>query len=45
MNIQHWSDEDDDVQENEYEGITCPACAKLHLVNRRIGRLFGQDDQ
>jgi integrase len=33
MNVQHWSDEDDDVPEHEYEGIICPACTRLHFLN------------
>ena len=43
MNVQHWSDEDDDVRENEYEGIICPACIRLHFLNRKTGKLLGQD--
>ena len=42
MNVQHWSDEDDDVREHEYEGIICPACTRLHFLNRKTGRLLGQ---
>ena len=47
MNVQHWSDEDvdedDDVREHEYEGIICPACTRLHFLNRRTGKLLGQE--
>jgi hypothetical protein len=43
MNVQHWSDEDADVRENEYEGIICPACTRLHFLNRKTGKLLGQD--
>ena len=42
LNVQHHLDEDEDAPENEYEGITCLACAKLHLLNRKTGRLLGQ---
>jgi hypothetical protein len=45
MNVQHWSDDDNDARENEYEGIVCPACTKLHLLNRKTGKLLGQDDE
>jgi hypothetical protein len=45
MKVQHWLDEDDDVQENEYVGITCPACAGLHFINRKTQKLFGQDEE
>jgi len=42
MNVQHWSDEDDDVREHEYEGIICPAYTRLHFLNRRTDKLLGQ---
>ena len=29
------------MRENEYEGIICPACAKLHFLNRRHPTLPG----
>jgi len=44
MSVQHWLDDDDDVPENEWEGITCPACTGLHFLNRKTGKLLGQDD-
>jgi len=44
MNVQHWSDEDDDVREDENEGVICPACTRLHFLNRKTGKLLGQDD-
>jgi hypothetical protein len=31
------------ARDTEYEGVTCPACAKLHFVNRKTGKLLGQD--
>ena len=43
--VQHWLDEDADVQENEYEGLICPACTKLHFFNRKTGKLFGQKEE
>jgi len=45
LKVQHWLDEDDDVSENDYEGITCPACTRLHFLNRRTGKLLGHDDE
>jgi hypothetical protein len=45
MKVQHWSDQNDDVRENEYEGIICPACTRLHFLNRKNGKLLGQDDR
>ncbi len=38
LGVQHWLDEDEDISENEYEVITCPACANLHLIDRRTGK-------
>jgi hypothetical protein len=43
MNVQYLLEDDQDAPDNEYEGITCPACAKLHFVNRKTGKLLGQD--
>jgi hypothetical protein len=45
FNVQHQSDEDDDVRENEYEGIICPACTRLHFLNRKTGKILGQGDE
>jgi hypothetical protein len=41
IKVQHWLN-DGDARENEYEGITCPACARMHLINRRTGKLLGE---
>ncbi|MDN4986800.1 hypothetical protein QY049_26935 [Bradyrhizobium sp. WYCCWR 13022] len=40
-NVQHWTD-DDDAPDDSYEAVTCPACAKLHLINRKTGKLLGE---
>jgi hypothetical protein len=45
MNVQHWLDEDDDGPDNEYEGVTCAACTRLHFINRKTGKLLGQDEE
>jgi hypothetical protein len=45
MNVQHWLDDDQDVPENEYEVITCLACTKLHLINRKTGKILGQGEK
>ncbi len=46
LHTQHWLDDEDDDSANEaYESITCPACAKLHFVNRKSRKLLGQDDE
>jgi hypothetical protein len=33
------------VPENQYEQITCPACTRLHFLNRKTGKLLGQDEE
>jgi hypothetical protein len=33
MKVQQWLDDDQAAPENEYEAITCPACARLHFLN------------
>jgi hypothetical protein len=39
--IQHWLDDDEDIAETEYELFTCPACTKLHFINRKTGKFSG----
>ena len=43
MRVQDWLDDDEDASEDDYEGITCHACAGVHFVNRK-GKLLGDDD-
>jgi hypothetical protein len=45
MKVQHWLDDDEDVSDNEYEAVTCQACARLHLINRKTGKLLGKQDE
>ena len=45
INVQHWLDEEQDISENEYEGIICLACTGLHFLNRKNGKLLGQDNE
>src|ERR1700686_665999 len=40
MKVQHGLDEGEDAPENQYEGITCPACNRLRFLNRRTGELL-----
>ncbi len=37
-------DGDEDVPDNEYEAITCQACSRIHLVNRKTGKVLGQQE-
>jgi hypothetical protein len=43
MRVQHWLNDDNDASEDDYEGITCQACAGVHFVNRN-GKVLGGDD-
>ena len=42
LNVQHWPENDKDISENEYEGISCLACSRLHFINRKTGGLLGK---
>jgi hypothetical protein len=42
LKVQHWLGDDDDAPENEFKGIICSACMKLHFINRRTGKLLGE---
>jgi hypothetical protein len=42
MSVQHWLDDDNDAQHDEYETVVCNACTRLHFINRKTGRLLGQ---
>jgi hypothetical protein len=38
LNVQVWlPDEATTVQADSYEVVTCPACARVHLVNKTTG--------
>ncbi len=41
MSVQHWLDDNDEGSENRYDSITCPACTRLHFLNRKTGKLLG----
>jgi hypothetical protein len=32
-----------DRETDLYEAVTCTACARVHLVNPKTGRLFGEE--
>jgi hypothetical protein len=33
------------AQADGYEIVTCPACARVHLVNMTTGRMLGEKEQ
>jgi hypothetical protein len=44
--VRHWfDDDDDDVPDDAYEVFGCLACAKIHLVNRKTGKLLGHENE
>jgi hypothetical protein len=42
LSVQHWLDDDDDTSQNEFQGIACLACTRLHFINRKTGKLLGE---
>ena len=44
LDVQRELDDDPDISENEYEAVRCLACAGLHLVNRKNGKVLGQHE-
>jgi hypothetical protein len=45
MNVQIWLDKDASTdQANEYQSVTCPACLRLHFVNKTTGKLLGEKE-
>jgi hypothetical protein len=46
LTVQHWRDEDNEgASDNEYEAVTCKACTRVHLINRKTGKVLGQADE
>ena len=45
LNVQGWV-ADDPTQRDEdcFDAVTCTACARMHLVNPRTGKVLGADD-
>jgi hypothetical protein len=42
-NLQVWLPEDAlAARPDEYEAVTCPACGRLHLVNKITGKLLSE---
>ena len=44
LGVQYWLDDDENIPENEYEATICPACAKVHLINRKTGNPLAMKD-
>jgi hypothetical protein len=44
LSVQHWMDDDEIISENEHEVVACPACTKVHLINRKTGKPLVRTD-
>ena len=46
LNLQVWlPDEAPVAQADSYEVVTCPACARVHLVNKATGRTLADKEK
>jgi hypothetical protein len=45
LNVHHWLDGDLQLADDEYEAITCVACARVHFLNRKSGKLFARESE
>jgi hypothetical protein len=48
MNVQVWLPETattDAGHANSYEAVTCPACARMHLVNKATGKMLSDREK
>jgi hypothetical protein len=46
MNVQVWLAEDASTdQADAYETVTCPACLRIHFVNKTTGKLLGDKEK
>jgi hypothetical protein len=44
LNVQHSFDHgDEDAPATEYKALICPACTRVHFINLRTRKVFGQD--
>jgi hypothetical protein len=44
LNVQGWIAENPSEPESEsYEAVTCTACARVHLVDPRTGKILGSE--
>ena len=45
-NVQVWlADSMQPEHDDSYEAVTCPACGRVHLINRKTGRMLGNKNQ
>ncbi len=42
--VQHWLPDDEEASDDDYEGVVCHGCARIHFVNRKGEVIGGKDD-
>ena len=44
MHVQHWMAEEvtGETPRGIYDTVVCDACARIHFINRRTGKLLGE---
>jgi 4-hydroxy-3-methylbut-2-en-1-yl diphosphate synthase IspG/GcpE len=42
LNVAHEIVDGEDVPDNVFEPVICPACTRLHFLNLKTGKLLGQ---
>lgn len=46
MNVQVWLPDEAPVERTDsYEAVSCPACARVHLVNKTTGKTLSDKDK
>jgi len=46
LNVQVWLPEEGAPAEaDSYEAVTCPACSRIHLVNKTTGKMLGDKEK
>jgi hypothetical protein len=43
MNVQHWLEDGPDKNDSEgaYQLVDCPACTRIHFIDRNTGKSLG----
>jgi hypothetical protein len=45
MKVQGWrADDPSETNTERFQSVTCLACAQVHLVNPRTGKVLGEDN-
>ena len=45
LNVQGWvADDPTEGEAESYEAVTCAACTRVHMVDRKTGRVLGADE-